>query len=76
MAGLQNRLYFPPFVELPQLEEYDAQYYTETPAGMLIPGRTWCFVAEIVEDTLSQMAVRLQARPCCSAPQPSAMALP
>lgn len=27
------------------------------PSGMLMPSRTWCFVAEIVSDALSQEAV-------------------
>lgn len=57
MAGLHNRLYFPAFCELPQVDEWDANYYSETAQGLLVPSRTWCFVGEIVSDALSQLPV-------------------
>jgi hypothetical protein len=31
--------------------------FAAAPAGMLQPARTWCFVGEIVRDTLSNMPV-------------------
>jgi len=56
-VSLQNFQYFPPFCMLPQADELDANYYSENVQGMLLPSRTWCFVAEIVNDALSQEAV-------------------
>jgi len=56
-ASLSNQYYFPVFKDLPTLDEIDANYYTETNQGMLQPSRTWCFVGEIVHDSLSQMPV-------------------
>ncbi len=56
-VSLQNFLYFPPFCMLPQADELDASFYSENVQGMLLPSRTWCFIAEIVTDALSQEAV-------------------
>ncbi|GAX78531.1 hypothetical protein CEUSTIGMA_g5971.t1 [Chlamydomonas eustigma] len=56
-VSLQNFLYFPVFSMLPQADELDANYYSENCQGILMPSRTWCFVAEIVSDALSQEAV-------------------
>lgn len=55
MATLDNRAYFPAFCELPSVDGVDMSYFTETPQGMLLPSRTWCFIGEIVNDSLSQM---------------------
>lgn len=57
-SSLHNSIYFPSFEALPMLDETDGGgYYIETPQGMMQPARTWCFVGEIVNDSLSQMAV-------------------
>jgi hypothetical protein len=55
MSGLGNRVYFPPFHELPLADDIDMSYWSETDQGMLMPSRTWCAVGEIVNDALSQM---------------------
>lgn len=56
-GGLHNPLYFPVFSALPQVDDYDCAYYSETAQNMLVPSRTWCFVGEIVSDALAGMAV-------------------
>ena len=58
MASLENRAYFPSFSELPLADEYcDAAYYAETPGGQVVPTKTWCFFAEIVDASLSQVSM-------------------
>mmetsp|Transcript_6367 Transcript_6367/g.14131 ORF Transcript_6367/g.14131 Transcript_6367/m.14131 type:complete len:224 (+) Transcript_6367:65-736(+) len=57
LVSLKDPQYFPRFCELPQSDDISASYYSENAQGLLLPSRTWCFVAEIVGDTLSQQAV-------------------
>jgi hypothetical protein len=53
-GGLEDRLHFPSFAELPLADDYsDAAYYVENAHGMMVPIRSWCFFAEIVDDSLS-----------------------
>jgi hypothetical protein len=53
-GGLEDRLHFPSFAELPLADDYsDAAYYVENSHGMMVPIRSWCFFAEIVDDSLS-----------------------
>ena len=52
---LADRRFYPAFCELPQADDLDLNYYTETPEGRLMPSRTWCFAAEIVSDALAQI---------------------
>ncbi|KAI8467224.1 MAG: hypothetical protein J3K34DRAFT_431261 [Monoraphidium minutum] len=53
---LENRQYFPAFEELPIVDEFlDPNYYVEVAGGGIYPIKTWCFFAEIVDDSLSQM---------------------
>lgn len=60
MASLENRQYFPVFSELPLTDEFsDPNYYHEAPGGQIIPSKTWCFFAEIVDNSLSQVAACL-----------------
>lgn len=56
MTTLDNRQYFPAFCELPLMDEFcDPSYYIETADGKVVPTKTWCFFAEIVDNSLSQM---------------------
>jgi hypothetical protein len=56
-GGLEDRLHFPSFAELPLADDYsDAAYYVENSHGMMVPIRSWCFFAEIVDDSLSGCA--------------------
>lgn len=53
-GGLEDRLHFPSFAELPLADDYsDAAYYVENAHGMMVPIRSWCFFAEIVDDSLA-----------------------
>lgn len=53
---LENRQYFPAFAELPIVDEFlDPNYYVEMAGGGIYPIKTWCFFAEIIDDSLSQM---------------------
>jgi hypothetical protein len=52
---LADRTYYPAFCELPQADDTDYNYYSETPEGRLLPNRTWCFAAEIVSDALAHI---------------------
>lgn len=55
-ASLGNRQYFPSFAELPIVDEFlDPNYYVEVAGGGIYPIKTWCFFAEIMDDSLSQM---------------------
>lgn len=53
-GGLEDRLHFPSFAELPLADDYsDAAYYVENSHGMMVPIRSWCFFAEILDDSLA-----------------------
>ena len=65
MTTLDNRQYFPAFSELPLMDEFcDPAYYVETADGKVVPTKTWCFFAEIVDNSLSQVCtIVLNASP-------------
>lgn len=50
---LANARDFPPFCDLPTDNELDMDYYEESPNGVWVCSRTWCFIAEIVDDGLA-----------------------
>uniref|UniRef100_A0A383WCC0 MYND-type domain-containing protein n=2 Tax=Tetradesmus obliquus TaxID=3088 RepID=A0A383WCC0_TETOB len=56
MTSLDNRQYFPCFDELPLMDEYmDPQYYQDIGGGTMLPLKHWCYIAEIMDDSLSHM---------------------
>ena len=52
---LQNRHYFPAFRDLGEDNDLDLRYWQESSFGCYECAYTWCFVAEIVNDELSQI---------------------
>ena len=59
-AGLHNHHNFPPFLDLPDENDADDDYYRET-MGMFEPRRHWCLVGQ-VEQAEQVLRVRVQAR--------------
>jgi hypothetical protein len=57
MTSLDNRQYFPCFDELPLVDEYmDPQYYQDVGGGTMLPLKHWCYIAEIMDDSLSHVS--------------------
>jgi hypothetical protein len=57
MTSLDNRQYFPCFDELPLVDEYmDPQYYQDVGGGTMLPLKHWCYIAEIIDDSLSHVS--------------------
>ena len=58
---LQDHLNFPSFKELPRSREGDERYFGQDPRdGRWKPCRTWCFLAEIQDDKMSQTTTSFQ----------------
>lgn len=55
LASLRD---FPPFSDLPVDNGLDEDYYQESLSGVWVYSRTWCFIAEIYDDSLPPIPIR------------------